>query len=257
MRKPILSPTKIATYLECAVKYRYIYLDKIGRYYLKAKPDYSFGSTLHQVLESFHQKGAGQTSREVVEEYSKAWITSGYESPNQEAAYHAEGIRILEEYHSAAASRADHRIKTVMAEETVRCDMGRFILAGRVDRVDRYPDGTLEIVDYKSGRWEITPKQVANDLALNAYQLILRRMHPDARAVSTIYCLRSGIQASSEMGPEEREMFAIDIRMLGEEIIDRDFEYVEPVRIEACAECEFRERCERFWEYQARLDSFE
>ena len=60
-RKPTLSPTRIGTYLECAVKYRYIYQDKIGRFYTKARAGFSFGSTLHNVLQDFHEQGATHT----------------------------------------------------------------------------------------------------------------------------------------------------------------------------------------------------
>src|SRR5689334_21595027 len=54
-RKPTLSPTRISTYLDCAVKYKYIYQDKIGRFYLKARAGFSLGSTLHHVLQQFHE----------------------------------------------------------------------------------------------------------------------------------------------------------------------------------------------------------
>ena len=62
-RKPTLSPTKIRTYLECAVKYRYVYVDKIGRFYLRARSYYSFGSTLHHVLQDFPRAGRSPHAR--------------------------------------------------------------------------------------------------------------------------------------------------------------------------------------------------
>ena len=64
-RKPALSPTKISTFLECAVKYRYVYIDKIGRFYLRSRAGYSFGSTLHHVLQQFHEQGAAHSVEEM------------------------------------------------------------------------------------------------------------------------------------------------------------------------------------------------
>jgi len=256
-RKPTLSPTRIATYLECAVKYRYVYLDRIGRFYLRAKPCYSFGSTLHQVLQSYHAEGGAQSAEQMVEQYERAWIAAGYETPEQEQAYREAGVEMVQAYHAAATERVEREVETLFTEKTISADMGPFVLSGRVDRVDRYPDGTLEIVDYKSGRWETTPEEVAGDLAMNVYQLILRRNYPGTRVFATIYCLRSGIQASAELSDEDAETFAADLLELGQEILNRDYANIEPVRITACEWCDFLPRCERFWRQQAQRERLE
>src|SRR5690242_13074770 len=98
-RKPTLSPTRIATYLECAVKYRYIYQDKIGKFYLRARPYYSFGSTLHHVLQEFHEQGATHTPEEMVAGVEQNWIAAGYESEEQEQAHRETGHQIVQAYH--------------------------------------------------------------------------------------------------------------------------------------------------------------
>lgn len=253
-RKPILSPTKINTYLECAVKYRYIYLDKIGRFYMRARAGFSFGASLHQTLQTFHQEGGVRSPDELVAKLEEGWISAGYESQAQEGEFKAAGVEMVGAYHAAATERLEQRIETILVESGIRTDMGPFILAGRVDRVDKHQDGTLEIVDYKSGRLEVTEDEVACDLAMNIYQLIMLRNNPGTRVISTIYCLRSGIQASAEMDYGTVAEFERDILALGEEIIARDFENVLPVRIEACDYCDFLPRCERYWRYQAKLD---
>jgi putative RecB family exonuclease len=254
-RKPVLSPTKINTYLECAVKYRYIYLDKIGRFYMRARPGFSFGSTLHQTLQTFHQEGGIRSPDQLIERFEEGWISAGYESKAQEAEFKTAGVEIVEAYHAASIERIVRQIETVMIESGIRTDLGPFILAGRVDRVDRHPDGTLEIVDYKSGRWDVTEEEVAGNLAMGIYQQILRRNNPGTRVISTIYCLRSGIQASAEMNEEQAGEFERDILALGEEIISRDFENVMPVRIQACEYCDFLSKCESHWKYQARMEA--
>jgi RecB family exonuclease len=255
-RKPTLSPTRISTYLECAVKYRYIYLDRIGRYYLRARPYFSFGSTLHQVLHTFHQEGAAQSVEQMVERYEQTWVSAGYESREQEQEYRDAGKEMVQSYHAAAVERATRAIETLYLEKTMKTDMGDFLLSGRLDRVDRHPDGSLEVIDYKSGRWEPTPEEVASDLAMNIYQLILRRNHPQTRVFATIYSLRSGAQASAELSGEDAESFTRDLLELGEEILHRDYQEIEPVRIAACDSCDFLSRCERFWRQQEALDRF-
>jgi putative RecB family exonuclease len=256
-RKPTLSPTSLSAYLSCAVKYRYLYIDKIGRFYLRARPGYSFGSTLHQVLQTFHEEGAAQSREELTAQVEQKWISAGYQSSEQEQEFRAAGREIVQAYHAAAIERASLQVETVATEKPIRTDMGRFVLAGRVDRIDRHTDGALEVIDYKSGRLTTSPEEVAESLAMSIYQLILRRCNPGTRVFGTIYCLRSGETGSHEMTGEEAEQFEADIRVLGEEILDRDWEYALPRRIEECEECEFLRRCETYWRQEERRSGFD
>ena len=251
-RKPTLSPTRITTYLECAVKYRYIYYDKLSRYYLRSHSYYSFGSSLHHVLQNFHEQGAVQTPEQMVDELAERWIAAGYETPEQEQAHRAAGEQIVQAYHTAHQERIAARTETLFTEKTISCDMGRFKLSGRVDRIDRHPDGRLEIIDYKSGRKEVSAEEVANDLAMSCYQLILKRLYPESPVFATIYCLRTGNQASAELQGDPLEEFARELTALGDQILDLDYDSLTPVPLSLCPECDFLPRCTYFWREQER-----
>lgn len=249
-RKPTLSPTRIETYLECAVKYKYIYIDKIGKFYLRARPGFSFGSSLHRVLQQFHQEGESLSAEDLVAGLEQRWISAGYETEEQEQAHLETGQQIVQAYHAAHQERAEAQVETIATEKTLSYDMGAFKLSGRIDRIDRHADGNLEIIDYKSGRLETTPEQVAGDLAMNIYQLLLKRQHPESRVFATLYCLRSGVSASVELSDEALDQLEQDLRVLGAEILERDYAQLEPVPMDICADCEFLSRCMRIWKKQ-------
>lgn len=247
-RKPTFSPTKLTTYLDCALKYRYIYHDKIGRFYLKARSYYSFGTTLHHVLQDFHGQGGTQTAEEMQTALVSSWVGAGYETTEQEQEHRERGEEIVTAYHAAHQERQAAEIETVATEKTITADMGDFKLSGRIDRLDRHADGTLEIIDYKSGRWETTPEEVAADLAMSVYQLILKKLYPDNDVIATIYCLRSGITASVMMEPEALADFEQDIRTICGEILTRDdWQDLLPSPVDSCPTCDFLPRCSRFW----------
>ncbi len=252
VRKPTFSPTRFRTYIECALKYRYIYQDKLGKFYLKSRAGFSFGSTLHHVLQDFHAEGATQTPDEMVARMDVNWIAAGYETAEQEQVHKAAGAEIVQAYHSAHLERAAAQVETWATEKTLTSDMGRFKLSGRVDRIDRHADGRLEIIDYKSGRQETTPEEVASSLAMNCYQLILSRLYPESSVFATIYCLRSGVQASYSLQGAAKEAFERDVIVLADTILDTDFAPLRPVRVEACEDCDFISRCSRFWKMQGR-----
>ena len=94
-RKPTFSPTKLNTYLDCALKYRYVYIDKIGRFYLKSKSYYSFGTTLHHVLQDFHGQGGTQSVEEMQTTLGTAWVGAGYETDAQEKEHKERGEEIV------------------------------------------------------------------------------------------------------------------------------------------------------------------
>ncbi len=252
-RKPVLSPTKINTFLECAVKYRYTYIDKVGRYYMHARPGFSFGSTLHQVLQQFHERGGALTADEMAAGLEEKWIGAGYESAQEERDHQEAALEIVSAYHAAHQERAALQAVTIATEKTISCDMGRFKLTGRVDRVDRYPDGTLDVVDYKSGRLEVAVEEVAGSLAMCCYQLIMRSLYPDAPIRGTIYCLRSGVSASYALDGASLEEFAADIVSIGNRILDTGWDALRPVEIDICPECDFLSRCQTYWRQQERV----
>ena len=111
-------------------------------------------------------------------------------------------------------------------------------------------EASLFVLDYAGN---VSPEGLTETLP--EFYRILRRKHPGTRIFSTIYCLRSGIQASAEMSDMDAQHFAADVLTLGEEILNRDFENVEPVEIEACEDCDFLPRCRHFWRWQARRES--
>jgi len=110
--------------------------------------------------------------------------------------------------------------------------MGPFKLSGRVDRIDRHADGALEIIDYKSGRHEVTAEDVRDSLAMT-----ILPVHPPpqpSRRAGFLDHLRPPVWAgrrAPRCRTRKAARFAVDILALGEEILNRDYASLEPVPI--------------------------
>jgi len=250
-RKPTLSPTRITTYLACPVKYRWTYVDDRGKWYLRAKSYYSFGTTLHKVLERFHDSADSgvATVDEALKAYEESWIDAGFASADEMAEAFGEGQDIIERHIEQALQRPSEA-KTLFVEKTLSLDMGDFRLLGRIDRVDELPDGTLEIVDYKSGRREVNQEEVEADLALSVYQLLVRRHYPDQPVKATLIALRTGEQASASLSNQDLAQFEADLKKLAEEILNRDYEQLVPVYKPICPRCDFLPLCSRHPDFE-------
>jgi RecB family exonuclease len=59
----------------------------------------------------------------------------------------------------------------VSAESTFELPVGPAVLRGSIDRVEHYPDGSIVIVDLKTGKRSYTAAEIAENAQLGAYQL--------------------------------------------------------------------------------------
>lgn len=220
------------------------YFDARGKMFLRAKSYYSFGSSLHNVLQRFHDAGdtGVETKEQVLAAYEENWIDAGFSSPEEMADAFGEGREILERYVEEAAAR-DTGAKTLFVEKQLREDLGDFVLLGRVDRVDEYPDGRLEIVDYKSGRSGVSEDEVATDLAMSIYQLLLKRRFQDRQVSATIIALRSGESATATLDDEQLREVEMAVKELGVEILNANWEERPIVRKSLCEHCDFLRLC--------------
>jgi putative RecB family exonuclease len=249
-RLPTLSPTKLTTYLACPVKFRWTYMDARGKWYLRSKSYYSFGTTLHKALERFHDSGDNgvTTSLELAMAYEESWLEAGFSSAEEMQDAYGEGLEILDRYSADTLTRPK-LAKTLYVEKLLTKEMDGFRLVGRVDRVDEHDDGTLEIIDYKTGRQSVSAEDVQTDVAMGVYQLLLKRENPDRRVLGTIMALRSGNQASYEMTEEELNDFERDVQVLGSVILTEDWHDLIPRQKPICSGCDFVPLCKRHEEY--------
>jgi RecB family exonuclease len=163
---------------------------------------HAFGGNLHRTLQAFHDRGGAEQVplHELLQQLRERWSEAGFASPDETAAHLAAGEALLERYHAAAPEPGR---STLWTEQTVQRRYAEFVLFGKVDRLDRRPDGSLEVIDYKSGRLTVCEEDVRASLALGIYQLLVSRESPDVPVHASILCLRSGEIASTLRGEEE------------------------------------------------------
>ena len=254
-RKPEFSPTRLRTFLSCPMMYRLEYIDKVGKFYHRARAGYTFGSTLHQALQTFHEDGgsAAVSAPELVAKMETVWQSQGYQNAEHEQSHKEEAAKILLTYHAASQARAEET-RPFLIEKMLKWDMGPFVLTGRIDRIDEHlEDGALEIVDYKSGRLGVTEEDVKGALAMSVYQLLAKRNSPDKRVFATIHALRGGVTASASYTEEEMLELEEDLRGIGITILEKDFEAARPIPLPyVCPNCDFLPLCTRAWKREGR-----
>ena len=160
----VLSATDIDTYRTCPLKYKFARVFRIPQ---EPTLNQRFGILVHQVLERYHAQG-GDLAGPLPELHGlldAGWRRGGFGNSEPERQLYDKASTALTRYHERFASQPS---RPVWFERQFQFKLGPHVLRGRVDRVDRLPDGDYELIDYKTGR----PKdvaQLADDVQLSLY----------------------------------------------------------------------------------------
>lgn len=171
-----LSYSQIDSFQTCPLKYKFQYL-----YKLPSPPSAatSFGSTIHNTLNEFYlhlKKDPEKFNRDsktnpklLKELYEKNWLPYGFDNPAHEKIRQTKGWEMLKTFYQTN-SKPKWTIPAYL-ERNFSLKIGpKLSIIGRIDRIDKLPDGTYEVIDYKTGKLK-DEKTVAKDLQLSIYAL--------------------------------------------------------------------------------------
>lgn len=161
-----VSYTQLDTFERCALRYKYQFVLK-----LPSAPNAaaSFGSSVHNALQVFYQMYKADQNiglSELLEQYNSAWIPLGYASQAHERRMMKEGKEMLtkffNEYHTPNIAILDvEKLFKLKITEKV-------YVTGKIDRVDQHEDGSIEIIDYKTGK-KPSEKDLKDNIQLATY----------------------------------------------------------------------------------------
>ena len=162
------SASGLAPYENCPLQYYYGGLLELVR---PRGPALVFGGILHDVLEAFHdpEQAGPLTLERLLELGEEKWREGRIRPGSLEAEYRRKLRRLLTDYHTCeVAPGVDGKVLAV--ERRFRFQLDATTLSGRIDRIDRRPDGSLRLLDYKSGK-AMGHAEAAEDLQLALYAL--------------------------------------------------------------------------------------
>jgi len=247
VRQPQYSPSKLGVYQTCPRQYYFQYIRKLPR---RAWANQSFGISLHRTLQVVHEQGGPQEqSLETAQrQLETAWTSAGYDSKEHEAAELARGKELLAAYYETW-SGVDG--VPVLLEKRMSAPYKGSVFLGIVDRVDRRADGSLEIIDYKSGHAPETVRpQTVQQLAIY-HHLIEQKLH-ETPAGHSVHYLASNVRLKLPFTPS----LLSDVLEGAYETIQRlegDQRYIP--RLDAhCTWCDYQRYCDVGRSYRPETD---
>ena len=255
---PSFSHSQLRTYGECPLQYAF---QRLYRIPVAETPGYfEFGHVIHQAFEVY--------ARQRREQVAAGLPVPGYEALRQ-AFDDAWQPRNFADEHAARhyADRAEPALRRFYDREVANLaqavgfevgftlqiapggEQPPVLLYGIIDRIDRHPDGTIEITDYKTGRSK-NQEDVDKDDQLSAYALAMasgavidpetKRPLPPASKL-TLYFTESDLALSTTRTPEQLSEFRQQVIEKARRIRSGDF--TASPDMWRCGRCEYRLIC--------------
>jgi len=230
-----LSYTQVDTYLRCPQMYQYRFVFRLPT---RPKPQMQFGRILHDALKD----ALGSIEREtpltwamVDSAYVAAWAKERFCAPEQ-----APSLQDLGRTYLRRAFDAGDLSKPLLLEQPFSLRVDGLRLTGRIDRVDRHPDGSYEVIDYKTGSAK-RAAELQRDLQLGVYALAAREVFRFDPLSLSYYYLETSERVTVDKPQERLEEDRQTIVKVAEGIRAELF-VAKPDRMK-CGGCDFRQLC--------------
>jgi DNA helicase-2/ATP-dependent DNA helicase PcrA len=262
-----LSFSRLTAFENCPLQYKFAHILKIP---VKGKGFFSFGKTMHAAMEKlfslvmerlkssqatlFGDKPASSEARdsraatvgELVKEneldaiYASSWEDDWFDDAGQKESYRAKGRKLLAAYYDRIK---DESIAPVGLEQKFVLKVEEVSLFGYIDRVDAMPDGTVRVIDYKTGG-----AKAEEDIGfeekrqLLIYQLAcLESLGKKPSALAYVYLEDASqvefLGTEKELDKMRDYIVSMDKKIKGSDFAADPNEY-------KCKNCDFRDICE-------------
>lgn len=226
-----LSFSQIETFKTCPLHYKLKYILKVPTPPSAAQ---SFGSSLHAAIRDFYlavKAGGKPTEKFIYGLLEKNWVKEGFSGKAHEKKFFEKGKLYLSGF---LKQGFNPKSLPVVMEEPFTIPLndkkGRGIrIGGKIDRVDVLPDGTIEIIDYKTGATIPSQAEVDNNLQLSFYALAATSIPNRPFGVSpeqtklSLYFLDQQEKISTIRSADELRKATKEIFEIREEIEKSDF----------------------------------
>jgi RecB family exonuclease len=166
-----LSASAIETYETCPLQFKFEREWKLAR---QVHAAVQYGAVMHRVLRTCHDAarlGRPKSDSELLQLFEDDLAASNIQDDYQRALYLQQGRKHLREYLTTA--RATPAPEVLHTEEWFDVHIAGTKVAGRIDRIDRAADGSVTIVDYKTGKAR-SQEDADESLQLSIYAIAAR-----------------------------------------------------------------------------------
>lgn len=166
-----LSATAVETYETCPLQFKFEREWKLARQVHAAM---QYGAAMHRVLRTYYDSvrlGRSKSDAELLQLFRDDLAASGIQDNYQRDLYLKQGLEQLQDF--LAGTRSAPAPDVLHTEEWFDVQIAGTKVAGRIDRIDRAADDSVNIVDYKTGKAR-SQEDADESLQLSIYTMAAR-----------------------------------------------------------------------------------
>lgn len=198
-----LSWSKLNTFISCPLKYKLAYIDEAPAE-KKEGAALSFYKAVSGAIEYFHKKGLNPipSRDDLMALLERNWVSSGYRDNLEEKQFRATAEEVLSKFHARFLEEKP-RVSYVGLRASAKIDS--VSVSTVIDRIDLLPDGTYEVIKYKTGKSTMSAQELKEDLQAAVLYQAANAHKRFAGKVSQVsfYFLRADLKLSLSPSPQE------------------------------------------------------
>ena len=232
-----LSASAIETYETCPLQFKFEREWKLSRQLHGAL---QYGAAMHRVLRTYFDSvrlGRTKTDEELIQIFRDDLASCGIQDDYQRDLYLKQGLEQLHDFLEAMRPTVLHEV--LHTEEWFDVQIAGTKVAGRIDRIDRAPDGTINIVDYKTGKAR-SQEDADESLQLSIYAMAAFQKWGYHVGELVFHNLEGNVLVASKRTEFQLEDARDRVRDVAHNIADGNFE---PKLGFHCTFCAFRGLC--------------
>lgn len=254
-------PNALTHYLQCPFKFK-CHNDREIKVEFVEKPESFVGKVMHMVLRDFFDITKVPIDKRKDQDLGKmlkhSWARVAkndrsndywgveeriklFGSAEQEKALGLRAIAMLNNY----ISSADLSVVPLSLEDWMECNIGEFIIKGRIDRIDQDSESSISVWDYKTGKLpyhDSIEKTIEEDLQIPVYAIIASHRNPFAEKIRAglIYIKYSKVY---DIAWTKDELKALEHKIIAVIKKARDDNDLSPRINKLCPWCEYKGIC--------------
>ena len=245
----IYSYSRIETFRQCPLKYKFNYIDGIKR---KTQSIEAFmGNRFHEVMELLYKdiRFKAPSVNELIEHYNNQW-----DEKYSDSVFIVKKERILDDYRLIGIKAINDYYKRYYPFDQSRVlgierafvfsldDKDEYRLKAIIDRISQTQDSSYEIHDYKTSSSLPDQQQVDKDIQLALYQIALEKMWQDVKKVKLVwhFVAHDKELISTRTKDELEAVRNQTIKLIDEIVAAKDFPAKEST---LCRWCSYQEIC--------------
>ena len=194
------SSSKIEMYKKCPLKFKFCYALQVPG---KPSGPADVGSAVHAVLEKIAKRrmnGETTSEEQALELLERGWRYANFDSKKNADEYRAKAARMIRTFLEWDAMAAERGSSIAGAEREFELEMDGLKFTGKMDRVDKEPDGRYVVIDYKTGKSR--KLKVSEDVQMNLYALAAKDIYGELPAKAMQLFVLDGKEASGKVDAE-------------------------------------------------------